>query len=275
MMMNNKINIEFMTDEALETLKSNSLTANNYLKTEKNNSEWLKEIYNGKLYEPMKQKINDFELKISLNDNYDEVDFDNSIILYESLKELPLYILTNERFWAWINFEKGYKAAIQAMPIKSNSTFSDHWLFTQGSRRGIFFGVLSRCYFRVALTVDERLDDKYELTRFVIENPERFRNLTWRSSSSEKHIVLGVIKAEKDIYDKYGNKVKNSIYKDIAKEISLYASVRLIDIVSEEDIYKFVYNKMEQMINEQTSDYLNNIDYKEINEEKIDELVAV
>lgn len=274
-MMNNKINIEFMTDEALETLKSNSLTANNYLKTEKNNSEWLKEIYNGKLYEPMKQKINDFELKISLNDNYDEVDFDNSIILYESLKELPLYILTDERFWAWINFEKGYKAAIQAMPIKSNSTFSDHWLFTQGSRRGIFFGVLSRCYFRVALTVDERLDDKYELTRFVIENPERFRNLTWRSSSSEKHIVLGVIKAEKDIYDKYGNKVKNSIYKDIAKEISLYASVRLIDIVSEEDIYKFVYNKMEQMINEQTSDYLNNVDYKEINEEKIDELVAV
>ena len=67
-MMNNKINIEFMTDEALETLKSNSLTANNYLKTEKNNSKWLKKIYNGKLYEPMKQKINDFELKISQND---------------------------------------------------------------------------------------------------------------------------------------------------------------------------------------------------------------
>ena len=238
MMTNNRINIEFMTDEALETLKSNSLTANNYLKTEKNNSEWLKDIYNGKLYEPMKQKINDFELKISQNDNYDDVDFDNSIILYESLKELPLYILTDERFWAWINFEKGYKAAIQAMPIKSNSTFSDHWLFTQGSRRGIFFGVL-----------DERLDDKYELTRFVIENPERFRNLTWRASSSEKHIVLGVIKAEKDIYDKYGSKVKNSIYKDIAKELSLYASVRLIDIVSEDDIYKFVYEKMQQMIN--------------------------
>lgn len=268
-MMNNRINIEFMTDEALETLKSNSLTANNYLKKEKDNSEWLKEIYSGKLYEQMKQKINDFNLKISLNDNYDEVDFANSIVLYESLKELPLYILTDERFWAWINFEKGYKAAIQAMPIKSNSTFSDHWLFTQGSRRGIFFGVLSRCYFRVALTVDERLDDKYELTKFVIENPERFRNLTWRSSSSEKHIVLGAIKAEKDICNKYGTKVKNSIYKDIAKEISLYASVRLIDVVSEEDIYKFVYNKMEQMVNKQTSDYLNDIGSDEIDKELV------
>ncbi len=258
-MMNNKINIKFMTDEAIETLKSNALTANNYLKECKNDSNWLKNIYSGELYEEKKQKINDFELMTSLDENYQEVDFKNSIILYEALNSLPLYILTDERFWAWINFEKGYKAAIQAMPIKSNSTFSDHWLFTQGSRRGIFFGVLSRCYFRVALTVDDRLDDKYELTRFVIENPERFRNLTWRSSSSEKHIVLGVIKAEKDIYDKYGSRVKNSIYKDIAKEISLYASVRLIDVVSEQDIYGFVYNKMEQMIFES----------KNSNEEKV------
>ena len=84
----------------------------------------------------------------------------------------------------------------------------------------------------------------------MIENPERFRNLTWRSSSSEKHIVLGVIKAEKDICEKYGNKVKNSIYKEVAKEISLYASVRLIDVVTEEDIYRFVYDKMEKYIKE-------------------------
>ena len=249
--MNNKINIKFMKEDVIETLKANTLTANNYIKTEKNNSEWLKNIYSGELYEEKKQKINDFQLKTSPNGDYSEVDFENSITLYETLKELPLYILTDERFWAWINFEKGYPPAIQAMPVKSNSTFSDHWLFTQGSRRGIFFGVLSRCYFRVALTVDERLADKYELTRFVIENPERFRNLSWRSCSSEKHIVLGVIKAEKDICKKYGDQVKNSIYKEIAKELSLYASVRLIDMISEEDIYEFVYHKMEEIINKQ------------------------
>lgn len=247
-MMNNIINIKFMREDVIETLKANSLTANNYLKTEKNSAEWIKKIYSGELYEEKKQKINDFQLKISSSGDYSEVDFENSITLYETLKELPLYILTDERFWAWINFEKGYQSAVQAMPVKSNSTFSDHWLFTQGSRRGIFFGVLSRCYFRVALTVDERLADKYELTRFVIENPERFRNLTWRSCSSEKHIVLGIIKAEKDICQKYGNQIKNNIYKEIAKELSLYASVRLIDIITEEDIYKFTFNKMEEMI---------------------------
>ena len=152
---------------------------------------------------------------------------------------------------------------MQSMPIKSNSTFLDHWLFTQGTRRGIFFGVMSRCFFRVALTVDERLDDKYELTRFIIDNPERFRNLSWRSNSSEKHIVLGALKAEKTIYDNYindpvmGKKMKqaekgtHNVYTEVAAYLSLYGSVRLIDVISEEDIYNAVYEKMDDYIKKQ------------------------
>ena len=121
---------------------------------------------------------------------------------------------------------------------------------------------MSRCFFRVALTVDERLDDKYELTKFVIDNPERFRNLSWRASSSEKHIVLGALKAEKAIYDNYindpilGEKMKqaekgvHNVYTEIASYLSLYGSVRLVDVISEEDIYHVVYEKMKQYIQE-------------------------
>lgn len=250
--MSNMINISFMCEDAIDTLKSNTKKANNYIKNWKESSDWLSEIYSGQLFEEKKYKIPDFELATSENGNYDEVDFENSIILYNALKELPLYILTDERFWAWINFKKGYKAAIQAMPVKSDSTFADHWLFTQGNRRGIFFGVLSRCFFRVALTINENTEDdetKYELTKFIIENPERFRNLSWRSSSSEKHIVHGVIRAEKDICDKHGDKVKNSLYSEIAKYVSLYCSVRLVDVITEEDIYSVVYDYMESQIN--------------------------
>lgn len=246
--MNNMINISFMTEDAINTLKANSKTANNYIRNWKDSSEWLNAIYSGNLFEEKKYKIPDFELKVSNSGNYDEVDFENSVILYNSLKELPLYILTDERFWAWINLTKGYKAAIQAMPVKSDSTFADHWLFSHGNRRGLFFGVLSRCFFRVYLTINETLDDKFELTKFIIDNPERFRNLTWRSSSSQKHIVQGIIKAEKEIVDKYGDLVKNSIYSDVAKYVSLYCSVRLVDVISENDIHDVVYKYMENQL---------------------------
>ena len=254
----NKINICFITDDALETLYKNSTEVADYLMKEKDNSGWLKHIYKGQLYEEKKYKINEIELLT--DDNYENVDYDNSIIIYEALKDLPRYILTDERFWCWFNFTIGYKAALQAMKINSKTTFEDHWLFKQGQRRGIFFNVLARCYFRVALSIDENAeeDNKYYLTKFVVENPERFRTLSWRANSSQKNVVLGALKAEKDIVEKYKdiidvdkikyNDGKGTIYSEVTKQISLYGSVRLIDAASEEDIYNFVYNKLDEMI---------------------------
>lgn len=254
----NKINISFITDDALETLYKNSEEVANYLMKEKDNSNWLKLIYNGQIFEEKKYKIND--IKLLTDEKYENVDFENSIMIYEALKDLPRYILTDERFWCWFNFTIGYQAALQAMKINSKTTFEDHWLFKQGQRRGIFFNVLARCYFRVALSIDEKnVEDKYYLTRFVIENPERFRTLSWRANSSQKNIVLGALKAEKDIVEKYKNIIdidkikyndgKGTIYSEMTKQISLYGSVRLIDAASEEDIYNFVYNKLEEMVN--------------------------
>ena len=59
-------------------------------------------------------------------------------------------------------FDKGYEVSLKYMPVKKESSiFKDHWLISQGKRRGLFFGVLSRCYFRVALSVDDTLKDPY------------------------------------------------------------------------------------------------------------------
>jgi len=268
--MSNMINIKFMTDSAIDTLKENQKAVTKNLKAFPNDASWLSSIVSGEIYEEKKYKIPDFELSISDTGDYSEVDYDNSIKLYESLKGLPRYILTDERFWAWINFEKGYQASLQAMPIKSDSTFSDHWLFTKGTRRGFTFGVLSRCFLRVDLSVDEdNPDDKYWLTKFVIENPERFRNLTWRASSSERHIVKGTLKAEYDLYQKCkddamlekkfkrAEKGTKNIYTELSKYLSLYGSVRLIDVVSEEDVYDVVTKWM--------TSYLDNIEIEESN----------
>ena len=63
--MNRTINISFMTDEALETLRENSDKVSEYIKENKFDSSWIGKIYSGKLYDVKKEKINDFELKIS------------------------------------------------------------------------------------------------------------------------------------------------------------------------------------------------------------------
>ena len=89
--MMNKINISYITDDALETLYKNSEEVAEYLIKEKENSNWLKLIYKGEIFEEKKYKIND--IKLLTDENYDNVDFNNSIIIYEAfLHILSVYL---------------------------------------------------------------------------------------------------------------------------------------------------------------------------------------
>ena len=161
-----KIHIKYMTDEALETLKANTSVITERLTENQTSSTRLSEFIPSELYVTKKYEIEEFTLRVPKDEKDRETDIYNSILLYERLHHLPLYVLTDERFWCWMNFEMGYEVALKYMPVKKNSSvFKDHWLLTQGKRRGLFFGVLSRCYFRVALSVDNTLDDSYELTK--------------------------------------------------------------------------------------------------------------
>ena len=248
-----KIHIKYMTDEAVETLKANPEKVTAMLIDNPKSSAWLKSFFTGTLWVTKKYEIEEFALKVPKDDKDRETDIYNSILLYERLHHLPLYVLTDERFWCWINFEIGYEAALKYMPVKKGSSiFKDHWLLTQGKRRGLFFGVLSRCYFRVALSVDETLQDKYELTKFVIENPLRFRELTWRSFSSEKMIVLGTLKAEKRVLAEYPQMEENTKhFAEIAKLLSKLGSVMLLDCMTEQDIEDYIYKKYKAMVEEE------------------------
>lgn len=251
-----KINIKYMSDEALATIKQNMEYVAEQLTKHPNDSSWLKELFEGPLYVTKTFEIEDFVLKQPIDDKDKDTDYQNSILLYERLKHLPKYVLTDERFWSWINFEKGYRAALKYMPVNGKKTVvQDHWLFTQGKRRGLFFGVLSRCYYRVALTVDYSLEDPYELTRFIIEKPTRFRELTWRSFSSEKSVVLGAVKAEKKIMEN-NPRLNDSpkYYTEIAKELSKLSSVKLLDGIDEKEIEVFVYTVFSAMIEKEGID---------------------
>lgn len=245
-----KIHIKYMSDVALATLKANKNEVTNKLIENPNSSDWLSEFVGDDLYVTKKYEIEDFILKVPSNEKDRETDIYNSIILYEKLNKLPLHVLTDERFWCWVMFDKGYEVSLKYMPVKKESSiFKDHWLFSQGKRRGLFFGVLSRCYFRVALSVDDTLKDPYELTKFVISNPLRFRELTWRSFSSEKMIVLGTLKAEKRIIEEYPNYEENATrFGDNAKLLSKLGSVMLLDVMTEKDIEGYVYKKYKNMV---------------------------
>lgn len=273
-MINNVINISFINEKLLDTLYTNPNKATVCIRNNPYDTKWLKEICDVNPFELRKQKINNFELKMSTNGKYKEVEIENAIILYEHLKELPRYVLIDERLWAWLELDKFYRIAIQAMPVSRDSSFEGRWIFKRGKKRGIWFNEFSRSYFWTEFTVDENRKDRYELTRFAFENIERIRHLTF--DSKYRSVVFSTIKAEKDIFDKYINNpefkntlelcekgIDNSnIYTYIRKSLSLYGSARILDFMDEEDLYNIVYEKLEKAINEV---HKGNLGYLKIN----------
>lgn len=242
-----KIHVKYMTDTARSYIYKNIEYVTKMI-SQNDSNEWIYKDFPEPIFQEKIFEIDDFSLIDNPNSDDKTKDLKNSITIYEVLKDLPRYVLTEERFWLWLYFDKFYSVVKRMMLIKSESTVRDHWTYARGTRRGIFFGVLSRCYFRVALTIDESdKEDKYKLTKWIIENPERFRNLTWRSYSSEAHIVRGAIKGEmKAVADT--KKEDTKIYDDIGKYISKIGSVRLLDAISEKDIEEMVYSKCIELL---------------------------
>ncbi len=235
--------IKIMNENALAHLKKNLNSICKKIQLNETN-DWIYKEFPQPMFIEKKYEIEDFELLENPESNNKEIDLQNSVVLYEHLNMLPRYILSSENFWLWLHFEKYYSVVRTMMKINGPSTVADHWMHKQGTRRGLMFGVLSRCYYRVALTVDDKLDDKYELTKWVVENPLRFRELTWRSFSSETHLVRGVLKGEKKAVDEFPERENNDIYPKIAKDVLIEGSAKLLDSISEEEIKEFIYDRM-------------------------------
>lgn len=249
-----KINIKYMSDSALEYCKANIALVTDKLAENPSNAEWLRECIPGELFVAKKYEIDPFVLEVPESDKDRDTICRDAILLYEKLSHLPGYVLSDERFWLWLHFEVAYEAVLKMMPVKSGkSVFKDHWLFTQGQRRGQCFGVLSRLYHCVALTVDEGLEDRYELTRFALSNFSRYREYTWRTFSSNKTIIRGALKAEKAIVDSCDFEEDNDVYVELAKAISRAGSVRILDCMTEEEVQALVTREYLKFIEDKSA----------------------
>lgn len=234
-----QINIKMLSDDALNFMKKNIESVTLKIQTEDNN-DWIYSTFPQPMFVTKNIRIDDFVLKRNPDSKDKTIDFINSVALFNSLNKLPRYILTDERFWLWLHFEKCYIFVKEFMFVKSSTTIKDHWMHKQGKRRSLFFGVLSRMYFRVELAEE---NGDFSLAQWVIENPNRFRNLSWRTYSSAKHIVLGVLKGEKKAFDETGIE-RTDIYESISKYISNLGSVRLLDAIEINVLEKLVYEKI-------------------------------
>ena len=237
-----EINVKMFTEKAYATLQKNYKDVYKEIVNHPTDSSWLKDFIGEEPYETKKYLIEDFTLKFSTNN--EDVAVDNAIVMYEALKDLPRYILCNNRFWGWILFEKFYRQAQKAIPLTEN-IIQTRWLI-KTSRRELMLGVVSRQYYKVEVSIDETREDKYELSKFIIENHNPYKNITMRNIGMLKNVVVPYLEICKDMQAK-GTTLNDDFCSSLMKEASRMGSVMLIDLVSKEDVYNNLVKKLDKI----------------------------
>ena len=242
-----EINIKIMTEEAYRTLQKDCDGVLKMIINHTSDSSWLKDYLGFEPYEVKKYVIDDFELKIA--DDYNNVALENAIILYEKLNKLPKYILCNNRFWAWINMEKAYRQA-QIATKQFNSQILKNLWFMGNSRIDIMLGVMSRYFNMINVSIDESLENKYELSKYLLTTAETYRGFCYRNLGMIKNVTLGILQAEKDYVDITGVQILKKPCAQIVKYASRVGSVMLLDVLSKEEMRAAIYPKIDKIVKE-------------------------
>lgn len=242
-----EINIKMMTEEAYRTLQKDCDGVLKMIFNHPSDSSWLKDYLGFEPYEVKKYVIDDFELKFA--DDYNDVALENAIILYEKLNKLPKYILCNNRFWAWINMEKAYRQA-QIATKQFNSQILKNLWFMGNSRRDIMLGVMSRYFNMINVSIDESLENKYELSKYLLTTAETYRGFCYRNLGMIKNVTLGILQAEKDYVDITGVQILKKPSAQIVKYASRVGSVMLLDVLSKEEMRAAIYPKIDKIVKE-------------------------
>jgi hypothetical protein len=241
-----KINVKCMTEEAYKTLQKNCKDVYQMILDHPSDCSWLKEYLGFEPFETKKYTIEDFELKS--DENYQNIALENGVTIYESLHELPKYIICNIRFWAWITFKKAYKQAISSTKLTSSDIIKNWWV-PGNSRRELMLGVISRSYFRVDVSVDKSKPDKYELTKYLFTNLEIYRNISYRNIGMLKNVTLALLKVEYEKSIESGITLTKLQNRELMKEASRVGSVMLIDVMSADEIADILRKKLKRIIN--------------------------
>lgn len=242
-----KINIKVMKTDVYTSFQTHFESVYDKIVSNPDDNSWIYYFHNNNdLFETKKYKIDDFELKYS--ENYEEVELENAIILYEHLHKLPRYILCSNEFWAWIILEKAYKQAQVAMEFKP--TVVRNFWFERDNRRSVMLNVMGRQYFKVELSKDDDLVDKYELTKYLFTNHSIYKNFAYRNICMLPNVSRAILNSSYFLYKKYQIKQDETIASDFVKHVTRLGSVQLVDIIPEVELAAYLYKKMDPIVKE-------------------------
>lgn len=237
-------NLRVFTDKGLDYIHQNMSEFFEILKINKDSNSWIKDFCKK---DPTNSSPYNFDFDFETNSiNPIEGEYNNAIRLYELFKQNKIgnAVIYNEKFAAGFLYTYGYDYFFWASDLAAETRVSATFFFDhrKGLRQAIARNLLTRLYKIVDMTIYENNRDKYELTRFVFENPALRKIVYYPNMDGEKSSRC-FIKAFKIWKEKNTDfQITSRIFEKIRLQFSAFSHVNMVECMPEETIISYILN---------------------------------
>ncbi len=176
--------------------------------------------------------------------------------VYGAMKDLPSAVAMDERLWAGIAIDLGWKYVrerwdIQAMFAQKDKSLKnkihEHFFFMHNPRRSFTRNAISRLWWLGSLTYDEKnLEDPYRRTRVVTADLGYVVDLLERNFSNNRRIsseFVDAVEAAREKVKAEGKVILRPELRILCKYLNMLGGVYILDSMPEGKIYQKIYDK--------------------------------
>jgi hypothetical protein len=236
-----------LTDKALDELKR-TINIEKY----NNSSPFIEEQFSGRQYRTSIEilaELPELYFKSREEEPLWIQDFNNAKMLHQAInsKKVSLRYLTDERFWAYLTHTMYWDYLQKRWPATNEERIKENWFFKGGSQ--VFSRQsLVRLWWRAECSYDERLTDPYEITKIAFDFADPFNQIIERKISKSRKVFRCALIALRDTPNASKLKWDENRTK-FGKAINTIAGVKLIELLSEEELIKMFKEQIEYIVN--------------------------
>ena len=220
------------------------------------NSQWLVDYFVGDNWfrESKYHMPDNVQLKIPEGANR-LFDFENTKIIYEAFKDIPLSVAIDERFWSYLTHVTFWEYMRKRWPVENGKKSPDgpigylreHYFFMPNKDRALIRNGISRLWWYGYLTYDDTRDNPFELTEALLEKLDIAQQLLERSYSRNQIItrtILSLLVEKKIAGESFSIRQK---FRALVMHLNALGGVTILDALNESDIRDIVEIKLEQL----------------------------
>lgn len=191
-------------------------------------------------------------LHLPENNEY-EYSYANIVMLHSQLNNLTLVEASDPRLWIalentdFLDYHMrilkimDYKEGKQESSIKSRSTF-----IVNGQKRSLAINNLASLWWIGHVFYDEAHENPYHFVKLFTDTDFRGNFLALSSSNviDSEHIRLGIFDAVFELIQNEAIKQNRKAFSEANKIMNFVGGVRLLDLLSREEVYDYVLNRL-------------------------------